>query len=64
MLLSDREESYLYTLNQERDSMKRHLVKCTTQWRKSLTNTYRQENKLSQLVSVTASSQHEIQVLV
>lgn len=39
------EESCLHSLNQERDSIKRHLFRCATECRKSLTNTYRQENK-------------------
>lgn len=64
MLLGHMEESCPHSLNQERDSIKRHLFKCATECRKSLTNTYRQENKHSLRVSVRTIGRHEIQVLV
>lgn len=63
MLLGHMEESCPHSLNQERDSIKRHLFKCATECRKSLTNTYRQENKHSLRVSVRTIGRHEIQVL-
>lgn len=63
MLLGHMEGSCLHSLNQERDSIKRHLFKCATECRKSLTNTYRQKNKHSLCVSVMKSRQYEIQIL-
>lgn len=63
MLLGHMEESCLHR-NQERDSIKRHLFKCARECRKSLTNTYRQENEHSLPVSVRTIGRREIQVLV
>lgn len=42
---------------------RRHLFRCATEWRKSLTNTYRTENKQSLCASVITCGRHDVWVL-